>query len=226
MRKYAAEYVGTFALVFAGCGAIIVSTFDNSGLNHFGVSTIFGLIVMAMIYSLGNVSGAHINPAVSLGFFAAGRSKFNETLFYIVSQVTGAISAALLLKFLFQENHTLGITTPSGTVLQSFILEIVLSFFLMFVILNVSTGHKEKGVMAGIAIGGTVALEALLGGSVSGASMNPARSIGPALVSGQMQYLWIYLTAPIIGMLLAHPVAKIIQADEYILDKQGDVNNG
>jgi len=221
MRKYIAEYVGTFALVFVGCGAVIVSSFDNSGLNHLGVSAVFGLIVMVMIYSLGNVSGAHINPAVSLGFFFAGRSKLNKTLFYIIAQIIGAISAALLLRFLFPENHSLGITTPSGTVLQSFILEIVLSFFLMFVILNVSTGHMEKGIMAGIAIGGTVALEALFGGPVSGASMNPARSIGPALVSGQMQYLWIYLSAPVIGMLLAHPVAKIIQADEYILEKHG-----
>ncbi len=219
MRKYIAEYVGTFALVFAGCGAVIVSSFDNSSLNHLGVSAVFGLIVMAMIYSLGNVSGAHINPAVSLGFLFAGRSKLSKTIFYIIAQIIGAISAALLLRFLFPENHTLALTTPSGTVLQSFILEIVLSFFLMFVIFNVSTGHKEKGIMAGIAIGGTVALEALFGGPVSGASMNPARSIGPALVSGQMQYLWIYITAPVIGMLLAHPVAKIIQADEYILGK-------
>ncbi|MBC8524441.1 MAG: aquaporin [Chlorobium phaeobacteroides] len=209
-----AEAIGTFALVFAGCGAIIVNDLFGAQLGHTGISMVFGLIVMAMIYSIGNISGAHINPAVTLGFFFAGRIKKDEILPYISSQVFGAILAAGLLKLLFSTHDSLGATLPSGGIINAFVLEIILSFFLMFVILNVSTGHTEKGIMAGVAIGGTVALEALMGGPVSGASMNPARSIGPALVSGNLSTLWIYIIAPIIGTWLAHPTCRTVQGNE------------
>ena len=211
---YIAEAIGTFALVFAGCGAIVVDDLFGAPLGHTGVSMVFGLIVMVMIYSIGNISGAHINPAVTLGFFFAGRIQKKEILPYVTSQLTGAVAAAGLLKLLFSGHESLGATLPSGGIVNAFVLEIVLSFFLMFVILNVSTGHMEKGIMAGVAIGGTVALEALMGGPVSGASMNPARSLGPALLSGNISTLWIYITAPVIGAWLAHPTCRMIQGDE------------
>jgi len=211
---YIAEAIGTFALVFAGCGAIVVNDLFGAQLGHTGVSMVFGLIVMAMIYSIGNISGAHINPAVTLGFFFAGRIQKNVLLPYITSQIIGAILASGLLKMLFSTHESLGATLPSGGIITAFVMEIILSFLLMFVILNVSTGHMEKGIMAGVAIGGTVALEALMGGPVSGASMNPARSLGPALVSGNLSTLWIYITAPIIGTLLASPTCRVIQGSE------------
>ena len=211
---YIAEAIGTFALVFAGCGAIVVDDLFGAPLGHTGVSMVFGLIVMVMIYSIGNISGAHINPAVTLGFFFAGRIQKKDILPYVTSQLTGAVAAAGLLKLLFSSHESLGATLPSGGIINAFVLEIVLSFFLMFVILNVSTGHMEKGIMAGVAIGGTVALEALMGGPVSGASMNPARSLGPALLSGNISTLWIYITAPVIGAWLAHPTCRMIQGDE------------
>lgn len=213
-NRYLAEFIGTFALVFAGCGAIVVDQGYGGLLGHVGVSMVFGLVVMAMIYSLGNISGAHINPAVTLGFVFAGRLERQVAAPYILSQCAGALAAAALLRFLFPDNPTLGATLPAGAITQSFVLELVLSFLLMLVILNVSTGHQEKGIMAGVAVGGTVALGALLGGPVSGASMNPARSLGPALVAGEFDALWIYLVAPVLGMLLAFPSCRWIQGGE------------
>jgi len=215
MNKYIAEALGTSILVFAGCGAIIVDDLYRGLLGHVGVSTVFGLAVMSVIYSIGNISGAHINPAVTLGFFWAGRISIKQALFYLTSQSTGAIMATLVLKLLFSSHDNLGVTRPSGSSIQSFCLEIVLSFILMVVILNVSTGHKEKGIMAGVAVGGIITLEALIGGPVSGASMNPARSLAPALLSGQMADLWIYLSAPFIGTLLALPFFRLIQGDTF-----------
>jgi len=209
-----AEAIGTFALVFAGCGAIVVNDNFDGVLGHLGVSIVFGLIVMAVIYSFGNVSGAHINPAVTIAFVVARRFEARLALPYVVSQLAGALAAALLLRALFGAHPTLGATLPSGPALQSFVLELVLSFLLMLVILNVSTGHMEKGIMAGVAIGGTVALEALVGGPVSGASMNPARSFGPAIVSGELADVWIYIAAPVIGMALACPLCRIVQGPD------------
>jgi aquaporin Z len=213
-NRYFAEATGTFALVFAGCGAIVVDELYGGVLGHLGVSTVFGLIVMAMIYAVGNISGAHINPAVTIGFMIAGRFDRRLVLPYVGSQLTGAVLASLLLALLFPTHETLGATLPSGSVLQSFIMELVLSFLLMFVILNVSSGHMEKGIMAGVAVGGMVGLEALIGGPVSGASMNPARSLGPALVSGNIQHLWVYILAPIAGMFLAYPTCRWVQGPD------------
>jgi MIP family channel proteins len=210
MGRYFAEALGTFAMVFAGCGAIVVN--DATGaLGHAGVSLVFGLIVMAMIYAVGNISGAHLNPAVSVGFFAARRLRATEAAGYVSSQCAGAVLAALLLRITFAGDGTLGATAPTGGIAAAVTVEVVLTFLLMFVILNVSTGHFEKGVMAGVAVGGTVALGALMGGPVSGASMNPARSLGPALLSGQLAHLWIYLAAPVVGALLAVPTCRLIQ---------------
>ncbi len=223
-NRYLAEFIGTFALVFAGCGAIVVDQNFGGLLGHVGVSMVFGLVVMAMIYSLGNVSGAHINPAVTIGFLFAGRLDRRVAGPYVLSQCAGAIAAALLLRFLFPDASTLGATLPAGALAQSFVLEMALSFLLMLVILNVSTGHQEKGIMAGVAVGGTVAMGALLGGPVSGASMNPARSLGPALISGELDALWVYLVAPVVGMLLAYPSCRWIQGGECCGGAAGQVS--
>jgi aquaporin Z len=199
MKRFCAEILGTFALVFAGTGAIVINDASGGAITHVGIALTFGLIVLAMIYTVGDISGAHLNPAVTLGFWAARRLPGREVLPYIASQITGAILASILLRFLFPENKLLGATLPAGSDLQSFVLETVLTFFLMLTILNVSTGAKEKGVTAGIAIGAVIALEAMFAGPVCGASMNPARSLAPALVSGHCEHLWIYLVAPPLG---------------------------
>ena len=202
MKKLLAEAIGTFILVFAGTGAIIINDASNGIVSHVGIALTFGLVVLAMIYALGDVSGAHLNPAVTLGFFAARRFSAIWILPYILSQCVGAILASLVLRAMFPSHLTLGATMPADAVLQSFILEAILTFILMFVILSVSTGPKEKGIMAGIAVGAVIGLEALFAGPISGASMNPARSLAPAIVSLRLDNLWIYLTAPVIGALL------------------------
>ena len=195
--------LGTFALVFAGTGAIMIDQASGGVISHVGVALTFGLVVLAMIYTVGDISGAHLNPAVTLGFWSARRMSGREVLSYIFSQITGATLASALLKFLFPKNELLGATLPAGSEMQSFVLEIVLTFFLMLTILNVSTGAKEKGITAGIAVGAVIALEAMFAGPVSGASMNPARSLAPVLISGHFEHLWIYLAAPPLGALAA-----------------------
>ncbi len=212
MKRFAAEIIGTFTLVFAGTGAIIIHQQTNA-VTHVGIALTFGLVVLAMIYALGDVSGAHLNPAVTLGFWAARRLPASTVMPYLASQCVGALLASGLLRMLFPDNPTLGATLPSGAPLQSFILEIVLTAILMLVILSVSVGAKEKGVTAGIAIGAVIALEALFAGPISGASMNPFRSLAPALVAGHLEHLWIYLTAPVIGAVLAVAACRCIQAE-------------
>ena len=213
LKKLAAEFVGTFALVFAGTGAIIINDLTGGVVTHLGVALTFGFIVITMIYTLGDVSGAHLNPAVTVGFYIARQFKGRDVLPYISSQLLGAMFASLCLKLMFSQHQTLGATRPAGPAMQSFVMEIVLSWILMFVILSVSTGAKEKGMTAGIAVGATVALAALFAGPVSGASMNPARSLAPALISAHIESIWIYLTAPFIGAALAVPVCRGVQAD-------------
>lgn len=202
-KKYLSEFVGTFALVFCGTGAIVIDEITKGGVSHVGVSITFGLIVMAMIYALGEKSGAHINPAVTVAFMVAGLFDKKKTLPYLISQFLGGIAASVVLKMMFPESQNLGSTLPYGSPIQSCILEYFLSLFLMLVILNVSHGSKEQGLFAGIAIGGVVALEAMFAGPISGASMNPARSLGPAIVSGNIEYLWIYFLGPIAGTVSA-----------------------
>ena len=199
MRKLAAELFGTFALVFAGTGAIVINDVSGGTVSHVGIALTFGLIVLALIYALGDVSGCHLNPAVTLGFFTARRFEGRLVVPYIVSQCLGALLASVTLRLLFPTNATLGATLPAGDVLQSFVLEFILTLILMFVILSVSTGSKKKGVLAGVAVGSVIALEALFAGPISGASMNPARSLAPALVSLRLDVLWVYLTAPVLG---------------------------
>lgn len=198
-RALAAELFGTFVLVFAGTGAIVVNDASGGTVTHVGVALTFGLVVLALIYSLGDVSGCHLNPAVTLGFFAARRFEGRHVPPYIACQLLGAVLASFALRLMFPAHTTLGATIPSGDAAQSFAMEFVLALFLMFVILGVSTGSKEKGVLAGIAVGATIALEALFAGPVSGASMNPARSLAPALVSLRLESVGIYLVAPVLG---------------------------
>jgi aquaporin Z len=199
MRKLAAESIGTFALVFAGTGAITINDVSHGAVTHVGIALTFGLVVLAMIYAVGEVSGAHLNPAVTIAFWVARRLEGRLVAPYIASQLAGALAASIVLRLLFPEHITLGTTSPSGPWLQSFALEFLLTTILMFVVLCVSTGAKETGVMAGVAIGGVVAFEALFAGPICGASMNPARSLGPALVSLHLEHLWIYLVAPTLG---------------------------
>jgi aquaporin Z len=211
MRKLAAELFGTFALVFAGTGAIVVNEVRGGAVTHVGIALTFGLIVLALVYALGDVSGAHLNPAVTLGFCLADRFPGRTVVPYILSQCAGALLASGLLRLLFPgDSTTLGVTLPSGPAVQSFVLEAILTLLLMFVILSVSTGAKEKGIMAGVAVGSVIALEALFAGPVCGASMNPARSAAPALVSLRLDHLWVYLLGPTLGAGLAVPAFRYI----------------
>ena len=203
MRKYLAEVIGTFALVFCGTGAIIINQESGGTITHAGIAVTFGLIVSAMIYALGDISGAHLNPAVSIAFGLAKKFPAKELIPYIASQAAGAFAASGILKFLFPANQMLGSTMPAGSEMQSFILELILTFILMLVIIHVATGSKEQGMFAGIAIGSVVLLEAMFAGPVCGASMNPIRSLAPAVVSGHPEHLWVYLTAPVLGAVLA-----------------------
>ncbi|MBM82497.1 MAG: aquaporin [Planctomycetaceae bacterium] len=212
MKKYAAEVLGTYILVFAGTGAIVINDVSGGQITHVGIALTFGLVVMAIIYAIGDVSGAHINPAVTIGFWVARRTEGREVVPYIGSQCLGALLASGTLKLLFMDHKTLGATLPSGPLMQSFILEVILTAMLMFVVFCVSTGAKEKGITAGIAVGGVVALEALFAGPICGASMNPARSLGPAVVSGNVDTLWIYLTATVLGACLARFGCQLVQA--------------
>lgn len=213
-KKYLAETLGTFALVFAGTAAITVDDVTNGAVTHVGVAMTFGLIVMTMIYAVGDVSGAHLNPAVTIGFWAARRLPGQFVAPYIASQCIGAILGSLLVRAMFPAHETIGATLPAGSLAQSFVMEAVLTFLLMFVILCVSTGAKEKGIMAGVAVGSVITLEALFGGPVSGASMNPARSLAPALVSLHFELLWIYLAAPILGGLAAVAACRCTRESE------------
>jgi MIP family channel proteins len=211
MKKYAAEFFGTFCLVFAGTSAIVVNAATGGAITHAGIALVFGLVVLAMVYTIGDVSGAHINPAVTLGFYAAGRLERGLVLPYMFSQTLGAFAATLAVRLILPPHASLGATTPAGAAVQSFALELILTLILMWVILNVSTGAKEKGITAGIAVGAIVALEALFGGPISGASVNPARSLAPAVVSMKLDGLWIYLTAPFLGAVLAVPLCMCVR---------------
>ena len=211
MRKYLAEIIGTFALVFCGTGAIIINQESGGAITHVGIAITFGLIVTAMIYAVGDISGAHLNPAVTLAFWVAKEFPVKEILPYIISQAIGAFLASGILKYLFPANDFLGSTLPKGLPMQSFILELILTFILMFVILRVAKGSKEQGMFAGLAIGFVVLLEAMFAGPICGASMNPIRSLAPAIVSGHLENVWIYLTAPILGAVFAVSVWKILR---------------
>ena len=208
MKRQLAELLGTFTLLFAGTGAIIIDSASHGLIGHAGIALTFGLVVVAMIYTFGDVSGAHLNPAVTLAFAVAGRFPWRDVPGYLAAQTVGALLASELLHVLFPLDGTLGATLPAGTDGQSFILEAVLTAMLMLTILSVSTGSKEKGITAGIAVGSIIGLEAMFAGPICGASMNPVRSLAPALVSGNVQHLWLYLVAPVLGACLSVPLCK------------------
>lgn len=211
MKNYIAEFIGTFAMVFCGTGAMIINEVTGGDVTHVGIGITWGLIVMAMIYAFGEISGAHFNPAVSIAFAYAKKFSWKEVPTYIFFQVLGAFAASLLLMWLFPKSELLGATIPSVDIWRAFVLELILTFFLMVVIINVSTGSKEVGMMAGIAIGGVVLLEALFAGPITNASMNPARSLAPNIISGNIEGLWLYILAPITGALLAVVSCKLVK---------------
>ena len=198
LRSLVAEAIGTFALVFAGCGAIMVDAKTHQ-LGHVGVAFSFGLVIMVMIYAVGHISGAHFNGAVTLAFALTRHFPWPRAAGYWAAQLAGAFVAALILRGSLGNIAHVGATQPSGSQAQSFLWELVMSAFLMFVILAVATDTRAVGEAAAIAIGGTIGLDAMFGGPISGASMNPIRSIAPAIVSGDLHALWLYIAAPIIG---------------------------
>ena len=212
-RALAAELIGTFALVFAGAGAVMVDA-KTEALGHVGVAISFGLVIMVMIYALGHISGAHFNPAVSLAFALSRHFPWTRLAGYWVAQVAGAVLAAAILRGSLGNIAHVGATLPSGSQGQSFLWEVVLSFFLMLVIMSVATDTRAVGEAAAIAIGGSVGLDAMFGGSISGASMNPARSLGPALISTDLHALWIYLAAPLSGAALGALAYQFVRGEE------------
>lgn len=208
-----AEFLGTFGLVFAGTGAIVINDASGGAVTHPGIALTFGLIVMTMIYAFGDISGAHINPAVTLAFAAAKRFPAKLVGPYIGSQLLGGLVASAFLWAMFPAHPTLGATLPAGSAMQSFLFELLLTFFLMLVILLATVGPREKTNLAGIVIGGVVGLEAMFAGPICGASMNPARSIAPAVMSGTLEHLWLYVVATTAGAVLAVPVAWYLQLE-------------
>jgi aquaporin Z len=219
MKKYISEFIGTFSMIFCGTGAMTINEVTGGDVTHIGIGLTWGLIVMAMIYAFGDISGAHFNPAVTIAFAYAKKFAWKEVPKYIVAQILGAFTASFILLFLFPTSEFLGSTIPTIDVWRAFVLEVLLTFFLMLTIINVSTGSKEIGVIAGIAIGGVVLLEAIFAGPITNASMNPARSLAPNIVSGNIKGLWLYLVAPILGALLAVASCKLVKDDNCCDDE-------
>lgn len=203
MKKYVAEIIGTYALIFCGTGAIVINQQSQGSVTHVGIAITFGLVVMALIFAFGRLSGAHINPAVSIAFALTDIFPKKEVLPYILSQLVGAFLASGTLRLMFPDSEGLGETIPAGSDMQSFILEVILTYILMLVILLVSQDEPSVSQYTAIAVGGVVLFEAMFAGPISGASMNPARSLAPALVAGNLNSLWVYLTAPTLGAILA-----------------------
>jgi aquaporin NIP len=211
LRRCFAEALATFALVFAGCGAIVLDHERGGSLGAVGIAATFGLVIMAMIYATGHLSGAHINPAVTIAFTATRHFPWRDGAAYIPSQLAGATAAALVLRSVWGTPAQLGATVPSVSNGSAFVYELILTAFLMFVIMAVATDTRAVGAAAAIAIGGTVALDALFGGGVTGASMNPARSFGPALVAGEWRAFWVYLAGPVLGALLGAGAYQVVR---------------
>ena len=222
MHRLVAEFVGTFGLVFAGTGAIIINSVTDGGVSHVGIGLTFGLIIMVMIYAFGHVSGAHFNPAVTLAFAAGRHFPWPMVPRYWAAQLTGGITASLVHRALFGDVAHLGATLPLGSASQSFGLEIVLTLLLMVVITSVATDTRALGQAAAIAIGGTIGLEALFAGPISGASMNPARSLAPAIVSWTWQDQWLYVAGPAIGAVAGVSIYNWIRTGDPAVPPSGE----
>jgi aquaporin Z len=211
MRLLAAEFFGTFVLVFAGTGAIVFDSVNPGKIGHVGIALTFGLVVLAMAYAVGSVSGAHLNPAVTVGLWLARRIPGSQVLPFFAAQIVGAFAASSLLFAMYPEHPTLGTTLPHGPPWHSFVLEVWLTAVLVFVILAVTVADPAVRPLGGVIVGAVIALEALFAGPISGASMNPARSLAPAVMSTRLEHLWVYLTAPLLGALVAVPACATIQ---------------
>jgi aquaporin NIP len=212
-KAYFGELLGTFILLMCGCGAIIVHQETQGAVTHVGICIVWGLVVMALIYALGGVSGCHINPAVTVALSLVGLFPWKQVVPYVLAQVAGAFLAIVCLHIMFPGNEGLGGTYPSGSAMQSWMLELFLTFFLMLTVLLTTQGKSESAAnFAAIAIGAVVLLEALFAGPISGASMNPARSLAPAMLAGKMGDVWIYLTATPIGAGLAAGAWRVLKA--------------
>ena len=213
-RRAAAEGLAAFALVFAGCGAIIANQQYHGALGSVGISLVFGLIIMVMIYATGHLSGAHINPSVTIAFTLTRHFSARDAVAYIAAQLTGATLASLVLLGVWPAKPAhLGATVPTVAAGSAFLYEAVLTAFLMFVIMAVATDTRAVGAAAAIAIGGVIGLDALFGGPVTGASMNPARSFGPALVSGEWKDFWVYLGGPIVGAAVGALAYQLVRGE-------------
>jgi aquaporin Z len=213
LKRLTGEFLGTFGLVFCGTGAIVINQESNGAITHLGIAIVFGLIVMSMILSFGHISGAHINPAVSIALCVSKRFSWRHLAPYILAQLAGALLASSVLHYLFPLNELLGATIPSGSDIQSYVLEFILTFLLMIVILT-STQKKDHSLLGpALAIGATVGLEALFAGPICGASMNPARSLSPAIIGGHYQSLWVYIFGPVMGALVGSFVFAILNED-------------
>lgn len=218
IRRSVAEFIGTYALVTAGCGAIMVNA-QTDALTHVGIALTFGLIITVMIAATGHISGAHFNPAVTIAFAVTRHFPWREVIYYVVAQVLGAVLGAITLRSLFGDIALIGATIPTGSALQSFSLEVLLTAVLMFVIISVATDTRAVGTPAALAIGFTVALDAMWGGPISGASMNPARSFGPALIAGVWDAQWIYWLAPVLGAIIGAVVYQWIREPQKNLQE-------
>jgi MIP family channel proteins len=213
MHRLAAEYIGAFALVFAGTGAVVIDATTGGGVGPVGIGLTFGLVIMVMIYAVGHVSGAHFNPAVTLGFAAGRHFPWIDVPRYWTAQLLGGVTASLLLRGMFGTTAHLGATLPVGSARRSFLLETVLTFLLMFVNTSVATDVRAVGQAAAIAIGGTIGLEALFAGPISGASMNPARSLAPALVSWTWTDQWLYVAGPMLGAVAGALAYRLVRGE-------------
>jgi aquaporin NIP len=214
-RRAAAEGLAAFALVFAGCGAVVANAESDGGLGVVGIALVFGLVIMAMVYATGHLSGAHINPAVTVAFTLTRHFPARDAVAYVAAQLAGAVTGALLLLAVWTAQPAeLGATLPSVGTGSALVYETVLTAFLMFVIMAVATDTRAVGAAAAIAIGGTVGLDALFGGTVTGASMNPARSFGPALAAGEWTSFWIYVVGPVLGAALGALAYQLVRGEQ------------
>lgn len=215
LRRAVAEAIAVFALVFTGCTAVIVNTVYHGVLGDVGVALVFGLVIMVMVYAIGHISGAHINPAVTFGFLLTRHMPLREAATYVAAQLVGATVAAFILLSAWPDKPMdLGATVPAVSNLKALGFEFVMTAILMFVIMAVATDTRAVGAAAAIAIGGAIALDALLGGPLTGASMNPARSFGPALASGQWQGFWVYIVGPLAGSAAGAFAYQFVRGEE------------